>query len=145
MTAQDHLAIALQFREIAHELLRRNQSVAAGEMLWGAANRIILAINLQHATIPAGHTPTLEGAAGISAATGPAGRPVRRNTVVRHLDAQYQNIPTLRQGIAAVGRLHGHFYNSDLPAERLTAFIHDAETFISALFNLPETRIILQA
>ena len=126
MTAQEHLAIALQFREIAHELLRRNQSIAAGEMFWGAANRIILAINLQHAIIP-------------------ADQPLRRNTVVRHLDAKYRNLPTFQQGLSAAGRLHGYFYNSNLPSERLAAFIRDAETFIAALFNLPETAAISSA
>ena len=126
MTAEEHLAIARQFRDLAHDLLRRDQAIAAGEMLWGAANRIILAINLRHAIIP-------------------ADRPLRRNTVVRHLDAQYQNLPTLQQGLSIAGRLHGHFYNSSLPSERFATFIGDAEAFIAALLNLPETLAISSA
>ena len=43
--------VASQFRELAHELLRRNRAIAGGEMLWGAVSRIILAINLQHGII----------------------------------------------------------------------------------------------
>lgn len=126
MTAEEHLAIARQFRDLAHDLLRRDQTIAAVEMLWGAANRIILAINLRYAIIP-------------------ADRPLRRNTVVRHLDAKYQNLPTFQQGLSAAGRLHGYFYNSNLPSERLAAFIRDAGAFIAALFNLPETRAISSA
>ena len=38
--------IARQLWEIAHELAQRGQAIAAGEMLWGAANRILLAVNL---------------------------------------------------------------------------------------------------
>ena len=125
MTPDEHLGVALQLRELARELARRNQTIAAGEMLWGAANRIILAINLRLGIIPAGRT-------------------LRRNTVVRHLDAKYQDTPTLRQGLGAVGRLHGHFYNSDLSDGQIALYTRGAEAFIAALLNLPETRSIAQ-
>ena len=126
MTPDEHLAVALRLRELAHELTQRNQSIAAGEMLWGAANRIIKAVNLRHGIIP-------------------ADRPLRRNTVIRHLEAQYQGSPTLRQGLSAVGRLHGHFYNSDLSDQQIASYTRGAENFIAALLNLPETHAIPQA
>ncbi len=94
-------------------------------MLWGAVNRIILAINLRHGIIP-------------------PGRPLRRNTVVRHLDAQYRTTPKLEDGLSAVGRLHGHFYNSNLIQSDVEQQTEDAETFLSTLFNLPETLAIPQ-
>ena len=125
MTAQEHLNIARQLWELAHELAQRNQVVAAGEMRWGAANRIILAINLHYAIIP-------------------ADRPLRRGTVIRHLDAQHQSAPALEKGLDAVGRLHGHFYSSNLLEHRLEEYTQVAETFIAALLNLPETRGIAQ-
>ena len=124
MTAQEHLIIARQLRELAHELAQRGQGMAAGEMLWGAANRIILAINLQYGIIP-------------------PGQPLRRGTVIRHLDTQRRSTPTLQHGLNAVGRLHGHFYNSGLTPGKFDQHIGDAETFIAALFNLPETLAIL--
>ena len=118
--------VARQFRELAHELLRRNRAIAGGEMLWGAVNRIILAINLQHGIIP-------------------AGRPLRRNTLVRHLDAQHQTAPELEDGLSAVGRLHGHFYNSNLTQSQIERQTEETEAFIAALLNPPETLAIMQA
>ena len=126
MTAHEHLNMARQLWELAHELAQRNQVVAAGEMRWGAANRIILAINLHYAIIP-------------------ANRPLRRGTVIKHLDDQHQSAPALEQGLDAVGRLHGHFYNSNLLEQRLDEYTQVAEAFIDALLNLPETRAIPQA
>ena len=125
MNAQEHLDVARQFREISRQLARRNQT-AAGEMLWGVAHRIIQAINIQYGIIP-------------------AGRPLRRGTVVRHLDTQHLTTPRLEDGLGAVGRLHGHFYNSNLTEERLAVNIQEAETFISDLINLPETLAIAPA
>ena len=125
MTAQEHLIVARQFRELAHNLNRQGHVTAAGEMLWGAVNRIILAINLRHGIIP-------------------PGRPLRRNTIVRYLDAQYQTTPDLEDGMSAVGDLHGHFYNSNLTQSQIEEHIGNAEVFIAALFNLPETRAITQ-
>ena len=95
-------------------------------MLWGAVNRIILAINLRHGIIP-------------------PGRPLRRNTVVRYLDAQYRTTPELEDGLSAVGQLHGHFYNSNLAQSDIERQTRNAETFIAALLNLPETLAISSA
>ena len=125
MTAQEHLIVARQFWELAHNLNRQGHVTAAGELLWGAVNRIILAINLRHGIIP-------------------PSRPLRRNTIVRYLDAQYQTTPDLEDGMSAVGDLHGHFYNSNLTQSEIERRTGNAEAFISALFNLPETRTITQ-
>lgn len=126
MTAQEHLIIARQFWELAHNLNRQDHVMAGGEMLWGAANRIILAINLRHGIIP-------------------TGRPLRRNTVVRYLDAQHQTTPTLEDGLSAVGRLHGHFYNSNLNQSQIEQQTGNADVFIADLFNPTETLAITQA
>ena len=126
MTAQEHLDVARHLWELARELIRRDRVIAAAEMLWGAANRIILAINLRYQIIP-------------------AGRPLRRRTLLRHLEQQNQRGHTLRRGLDAVGKLHGHFYNSNLSVTQLAAHFQEAEAFIAALFNLPETGAISQA
>ena len=118
--------IARQLWDLAHELAQRDQAIAAGEMLWGAANRIILAINLQLGIMP-------------------PDRPLRRGTVVRHLDMLHRSTPTLQHGLNAAGRLHGHFYNSNLIQSDVEQQTEDAESFIAALFNLPETRAIPSA
>ena len=118
--------IARQLWELAHELAQRGQAIAAGEMLWGAANRVILAINLQIGIMP-------------------PDRPLRRGTVVRHLDMLHRSTPTLQHGLNAAGRLHGHFYNSNLIQSDVEQQTEDAEAFIAALFNLPETAAITQA
>ena len=117
--------IARQLWELAHELAQRGQAIAGGEMLWGAVNRIILAVNLQHGIIP-------------------SDRPLRRGTVVRHLDTLHRSTPPLQYGLNAVGQLHGHFYNSSLTPGKLSQHTGDAETFIAALFDLPETLAIMQ-
>ena len=126
MTDREHLIVARQFWELAHDLRQQDQVTAAGELLWGAANRIILAINLRHGIIP-------------------AGRPLRRNTVVRYLDAQHETTPVLLDGMDAVARLHGHFYYSNLTELAITQHTADAEAFIAALFNLQETSALSQA
>ena len=118
--------IARQLWELAHELAQRGQDIAGGEMLWGVANRVILAINLQLEIM----SPD---------------RPLRRGTVVRHLDMLHRSTPTLQRGLNAVGRLHGHFYNSNLTQEDIDQHTGDAEAFIAALFNLPEARAISPA
>lgn len=45
----------------------------------------------------------------------------------------------LLDGMDAVGRLHGNFYNSNLTELAITQHTEDTETFITSLFNLPET------
>ena len=126
MSAQEHLIIARQLWELARELAQRGQAIAAGEMLWGAANRIILAVNLHYGVVP-------------------SDRPLRRGTVVRHLDTLHRSTPTLQHGLNAVGQLHGHFYNSSLTPGKFSQHTGDAEAFIAALLNLPETRAISPA
>ena len=123
VTVQEHLLIARQLRELARELAQRGQAIAAGEMLWGAANRIILAINLQYGIMP-------------------PSQPLRRGTVIRHLDTQRRSTPALQHGLNAVGQLHGHFYNSDLTPGKFSQHTGDAEAFITALLDLPETLAI---
>ncbi len=118
--------IARQLWELAHELAQHGQAIAAGEMLWGTANRILLAVNLQYGIIP-------------------SDRPLRRGTVVRHLDTLHRSTPTLQHGLNAAGRLHGHFYNSNMIQSDVEQQTEDAEAFIAALFNLPETAAISSA
>ncbi|MYC33562.1 MAG: hypothetical protein F4X64_10345 [Chloroflexi bacterium] len=126
MIAQEHLIVARQFWELAHNLNQQGHVTAAGELLWGAVNRIILAINLRHGIIP-------------------PSRPLRRNTIIRYLDAQHQTTPDLEDGMSAVGDLHGHFYNSNLTQSEIERRTGNANVFIAALFNLPGTHVITQA
>ena len=121
MTEAEHLEIARRLAELADRLYRDGDDVAAAEMLWGAVNRIIAAIALQHRlTVP--------------------GRQPRRGQVVHHLISNHiADRPAaldFQDGMDAAGDLHGHFYNSHLDQNGVAARVADTRDLIAELLNL---------
>ena len=121
MTEAEHLAIAQRLAGLANRLYRDGDDVAAAEMLWGAVNRIIAAIALQHRLTAPGRQP-------------------RRGQVAHHLISNHiagkPAATDFQDGMDAAGDLHGHFYNSHLDWHGVTGRIVDTRAFIADLLNL---------
>ena len=121
MGEEEHLAIARRLADLADRLYRDGDDVAAAEMLWGAVNRIIAAIALQHGLAAPGRQP-------------------RRGQVAHHLISNHiADRPAalnFQDGMDAAGDLHGHFYNSHLDADGVAGRAADTRTFIAELLNL---------
>lgn len=117
MTEQEHLQVARRLSEIADRLYQDQDEVAAGEMLWGAVNRVLNAIALQRRLDSDGKLP-------------------RRGAVLHYLvsggvlggDAQW--------GIYAAGQLHGHFYNSHLTPDGVAVRVAETRAFIADLIGV---------
>ena len=121
MTEAEHLAVARRLADLADRLYRDGDDVAAAEMLWGAVNRIIAAIALQHRlTAPGQQT---------------RGGPVIHHLVSVHI-AEQQSAMDLRDGFRAARELHGHFYNSHLDQNGVAARIADTQPLIAELLIL---------
>ena len=121
MGEEEHLAVARRLSELTDRLYRDGDDVAAAEMQWGAVNRIIAAIALQHGLAAPGQQP-------------------RRGQVIHHLISNHiadrQAAMGLRDGLSAPSELHGHFYNSHLDADGVAGRVADTRTFIAELLNL---------
>ena len=122
MGEQEHLALARRLAELADRLYRDGDDVLAAEALWGAVNRIISAIAIQHGLAAAGGTQP------------------RRGVVLHHLTSQQstdpQTVRMIERGMLAVRHPHGHFYNSHLTPDVVVDRVASARTFIADLLNL---------
>ena len=121
MTEQEHLRVALRLNALADRLYQDRDEVAgevaAAEMLWGAANRVLNAIALQRRLDSAGQLP-------------------RRGAVIHYLVSGGLADPNIQHGMYAAGDLHGHFYNSHLDQNGVAARVADTRTLIAELLNL---------
>ena len=117
MTEQEHLQVALRLNAIADRLYQDGDEVAAAEMLWGAANRVLNAIALQHRLDSDGKLP-------------------RRGAVIHYLISSGLADRNIQHGMYAAGDLHGYFYNSHLDQNGVAARVADTRTFIAELLNL---------
>ena len=121
MGEQEHLELARRLAELSDRLYQDGDDVAAAEMLWGAVNRIINAIALQH-RLSDGRTPPRRGV-------------VLHHLASRHTD-DYQTDDIVQRGRFAAGALHGHFYNSHLAPAELPQHFANTQSFITDLLNL---------
>ena len=121
MGENEHLEVARRLTELADRLYQDGDDVAAGEMLWGAVNRIIVAIALRHQLAAPGRQP-------------------RRGQVLHHLVSNHITDRAVARyiqgGFSAARELHGHFYNSYLDADGVAERIADTKSCIAALLNL---------
>lgn len=121
MNEEEHLEVARRLTDLADWLYQDGDDVAAAEMLWGAVNRIIIAIALRHRLTTRGRQP-------------------RRGQVVHHLIVNHiagrQAAMDFQGGLSAPRELHGHFYNSHLGPDELAERVADAKSFIADLLNL---------
>ena len=121
MGEQEHLAIARRLAELADRLYRDGDDVLAAEALWGAVNRIINAIAIQHRLVVSERLP-------------------RRGVVLHHLISRHiadqQTVQMVERGMDDVGALHGHFYNSHLTPAEVAIRFADARVFIPYLTAL---------
>ena len=117
MTEQEHLQIARRLNAIADRLYQDQDEVAAGEMLWGAVNRVLNAIALRHGLDNDGRMP-------------------RRGSVVHYLISSGLVGGDAQRGMYSAGELHGHFYNSHLPSDGMAERVAAARVFIADLIGL---------
>ena len=121
MGENEHLEVARRLTELADRLYQDGDDVAAAEMLWGAVNRIIVAIALRHQLATPGSQP-------------------RRGQVIYHLTRNHiagrPATMDLQAGLSAPRELHGHFYNSYLDADGIAERVSDTKSFIADLLNL---------
>ena len=125
MTPAERLREARGLPLLAVELEHRGLEAAAGEMLWGAVNHVIVAIvdyqSLTH-----------------------SGRPMRRAHLMAHLQGIYQRNPPFANSLAVVGELHGHFYNKHMDRARHEAAMRASATFLIDLLSTREAQAIRQ-
>ena len=124
MNAVGHLEVSQRLHILGHELIDKGDLIPAGEMLWGAVNRILTAIATHHPHI------------GIN------GEHTRRGIIIHSLGREYPDPARLINGMNTVGTLHGHFYTSSLSAASVELSIRRTDEFIALLLNLPQTRAI---
>ena len=117
MTEQEHLQVAIRLNEIADRLYQDRDEIAAVEMLWGAVNRVLNAIALQHRLDSDGQLP-------------------RRGAVMHYLVSDGLIDRNTQHRIYAAGELHGHFYSSHLTPNELAVRVATTRTFIADLLNL---------
>ena len=117
MTEQEHLQIARRLNEIADRLYQDQDEVAAAEMLWGAANRVLNAIALRHGLDSDGRLP-------------------RRGAVVHYLISSGLVEANIQNRMYAARELHGHFYNSHLSSDGVAERVADVRAFIAELIGL---------
>ena len=117
MTESENLAVARRLADLADRLYSDGDDIAASEMLWGAVNRIISALSVQHGLTAGNQQP-------------------RRGQVIYHLVSSHQAESALHDKLGAAGALHGHFYNSYLTPHELTVRAANTRTFIADLLHL---------
>ena len=96
MTVEERIDVARQYRALANRLSLEGESVAAGEMLWGAVHNVLQGIGTQHNLLDPGR------------------HEIRRATVIAHLVEHHDQDISLFNGLSSAGVLHGHFYNHHL-------------------------------
>lgn len=99
-------------------LMNSGHPEAAGEMLWGAVDRITQAVARYH------------------------GLTGKRKPVVRWMDNYPPAAVSLAQNVDSVGRLHGHFCNSHLTPQVHLLCLGTGLRLIRDLLNHPQTRAI---
>ncbi len=99
MTSDERIEVTRLYRTLANRLSLERESVAAGEMLWGAVHNVIQGIGTQHNLLDPGR------------------REIRRAAVIAHLVEDHDQDIALFNGLSSAGVLHGHFYNHHLLAE----------------------------
>ena len=123
MTPAERLREARGLSLLAVELDHRGFEAAAGEMIWGAVNYVIIAIVEYHGLIH-------------------SGRPMGRAQLMVHLQGLHQRNPPFANSLAVVGELHGHFYNKHMDRARHAAAMQASRTFLRDLFATNEAQSI---
>ena len=117
MTEQEHLQVSRRLSAIADRLYQDHDEIAAAEMLWGAVNRVLNAIALQHRLDSDGRLP-------------------RRGAVLHHLVSAGLVAANIHNRMYAARELHGHFYNSHLTADGVAVRVADTRAVIADLIGL---------
>ena len=117
MTEQEHLEVARRLSAIADRLYQDGDAIAAGVMLWGAVNRVLNAIALQHRLDSDGKLP-------------------RRGAVLHHLVSAGLVDANIHNRMYAARELHGHFYNSHLAPNGVAERVSDTRAFIADLIGV---------
>ncbi len=120
MTFQQRVSVMRKYRGLAERFLMEGQSAVAGEMLWGAVHNVIQAIGIQHNLLGDRNE-------------------VRRAVVIHHLMDSHGYDIFLQNQLGAVGELHGHFYNRNLPERDLPGLIQTTEQYIDSLLIIAGT------
>ena len=119
MTLQERLEVAQQYQNLADQLVLDGANAAAGEMLWGAVHNVIQAIGIQHGLLGGADE-------------------IRRMAVMHHMINRHGYDVSLRVQLRTAGRLHGHFYNRNLPEDDLLGLMQATRQYIDALANIAE-------
>ena len=120
MTFQERISIMREYRNLSERFLSEGQNAVAGEMLWGAVHNTIQAIGIRHDLLDDKEE-------------------VRRAVVVSHLVNVHGYGDFLHDQLRAAGRLHGHFYNRNLPERNLPGLIQETQQYIDRLVSIAGT------
>ena len=121
MAVQWRVDIALQYRAVSYRLLADEEHAAAGEMLWGAIHNVLQAIAIQHVLLDDPNSA------------------IKDNYVVQHLMDEHGHDISLRRGFNSARRLHGHFYNHNLPASTHHELLRATSGYIDTLMGIAKT------
>ena len=119
MTFQERISIMREYRNLSERFLSEGQNAVAGEMLWGAVHNVIQAIGIQHELL------------------GDADE-IKRMAVIHHMMNRHGYDVSLRVQLRTAGRLHGHFYNRNLPERDLSGLIQETQQYIDRLLHIAE-------
>lgn len=121
MTFQDRVSASEEYLRLGNRLAGEGEFAAAGEMLWGAVHNAIQAIGVRHGLLGDREE-------------------VRRAVAVSHLVNIHGYSDFLYDQLRSAGRLHGHFYNRNLPEHDLPGLMQATQRYIDSLLNIAGTR-----
>ena len=122
MTYEDHVAFARMFLSAAEILSELGMGMAAAEMVWGASNQAIDAVN--HRMGVNRHASSNRD----------------RMRVLQRIGRAHGMERELANGFSAVlNKLHSHFYAGNLSAEQLENEMRNGLSFVSLMLELAES------
>ena len=122
MNYEDHIASARMFLSAAEILSELGMGMAAAEMVWGAANQTIDAVN--HRMMVTRHASSNRD----------------RRRVLQRIGRAHGVESELANSFSAVlSKLHNHFYTGNLTAEQLDNEMKNGLSFVSLMLALAES------
>ena len=121
MTFQERINVTEEYLQLGNRLVGEGEYTVAGEVLWGAVHNVIQAIGVEHELLADKEE-------------------VRRAAVVSHLVNVHGYGDFLYEQLRLAGRLHGHFYNRNLPERALPALLQATQRYIDSLLSIAGTR-----
>ena len=120
MTFQERTSASEEYLRLSNRLVGEGESAAAGEMLWGAVHNAIQGIGVRHGLLDDREE-------------------IRRAVVVSHLVNVHGYSDFLYDQLRSAGRLHGHFYNRNLPEHDLPGLMRETRQYIATLLSIAAT------